>query len=316
VWVSGETVLHFDGSVWTDEGGGGPTIWGASSGDMWTGNGAHLESGVWVQYAGEGTGFDLVIGSNAGTVFFRGAGADPRNYFFDGQTFGPARGMSNALDIWPNWQSYWFVGKLDHDLGQENLATGWPADTASRPGGGYLEWGPEPDPIYKSSGATLLQKVGDAYLPVKTFDSVFTGSKAVAYADADIWVCVGGKVQHNDGEDWIHLGVDCDALQVDGDGRLWVLTSGSGTERVRVYDGRAWQTLPTPVGFVARDLAARFHEAWVLGTTTALRRSGDHWDEYRLGVDAKSAPKVMNISQDGILTFDYPNLFLATTFAH
>lgn len=314
IWVSGETVLHFDGADWHDMGGGGTSIWGASSGDMWTGNGAHLESGVWIPYASEGTDLDLVVGKNANSVFFRGTGATPRNHFFDGKTLAPAKGLTNAQDIWPDLgQSYWFVGQSES--GSLNVAYGWPQDYPVRPSFGHVEPGPEPEPEYKTIGSSLLQKVGNGYIEIKKFDADIVGSKALAFSDSDIWVCVAGKLQHHAHDVWTALDSPCEALQLADDGKLWVLAAGATTDRVRVFDGRAWQTLSTPIGFVARDFAVRFHEAWLLGTTTALRRSGDHWDEYVLGVDPTHAPKSVTITHHGELYFDLPNLYFAGTLA-
>ncbi len=309
VWVSGETVLHFDGNGWTDMGGGGPTIWGPSSGDMWTGNGAHLENGSWVPHVGAGTGFDLVTGKSASSVFFKGIGANALNYFFDGKTFAPSLGNSNAFDVAASDRlGYWFVGPAD-DNGQGNLLLGGPTGALTPPSYGYTTTGPEPDPLYKVAVDTVFQKVGSGWIPIKTFDAAATGDKALAFRNANIWVCVGGRIQQYDGERWTEIASGCEVLQTDAEGRLWVLQRGAGADRVRVFDGRAWQELPTPPGFAVRDLAVRFKEAWLLGTTTALRRSGDHWDEYALGVDRKHAPKRVTIDAYGVVFFDSPQLY-------
>lgn len=88
-------------------------------------------------------------------------------------------------------------------------------------------------------------------------------------------------------------------LQVDGEGRLWVATSGVYSE-FYVYDGNEWLHLDPPgftYAYALTDFAVRDQEAWVLTQLTAYRFNGQAWDAYALGVEVAAAPTMLTISE-------------------
>lgn len=306
IWVSGETVLQFNGSIWQDRGGGGSAIWGASSGDMWTGNGAHLVASNWAPPpTSQGTGFKAVIGANATNLFFLGGGNFPINYYLQNAIFQYSEFSADAkFDAWPVTPTDYFVVG-ESDLGElKNLIHGDPAGLPVV----FDDHGPllgsDPASPYQVVGKVLQEDQGGNWVPLRTFDAGFSGEKYLAWTDALLWVCSGGVLYEYDGFSWTtpENSPSCSMLQVDGEGRLWVATLGVMYSEVAVYDGESWTQLPKPPldVYEVEDFAVGDHEAWVLAQTTAYRWNSEAWDTYELGTDITRAPNTITV-RDGVV---------------
>jgi hypothetical protein len=311
VWVSGETVLQFNGTTWSDKGGGGPSIWGATSGNMWTGNGAQLVGGVWQPpKAGQGTGFKKVIGASATDLFFLGQGSSPTNYYLKGALFHYSDfAGQDMFDVWPlSATDYWVVG--ERDLAGKTIFHGDPTGlpqtfTAQGP-----SVAPEPEPQYKTIGKALLEKVNGSYMPLKAFDAVFVGKKHLVWDDSAVWALNDGLLWQYTGGAWTTLpvaaGCEGTVLQIDEYDDLWLMNPAGAVSSVCKYDGSAWTPLDLHLAdgtalpfFMISDLTVRGHEAWLVSQLVAFRFNGSKWDRYILGVDPEIAHEGLGITSDG-----------------
>jgi hypothetical protein len=305
IWVAGATVLHFNGNIWQDKGGGGPSIWGPTSGDMWTGDGAHLVAGKWQPTPSEGTGFKKVIGATASDVFLLGDGADPVSYHLKNGNSSIAASGSARSDVWSASASdYWLVGERVMP-GLETILHGDPETSMVEPTAVGPSMPPDPEAPYRVASTTVQQKVGASWMDLKTFAKAFPLGKYMAWSDKTLWVCSANELYQYTAGSWSTLG-DAPAcasswLQVDGEGRLWLAQYDPSLE-VYVYDG-AWTHLSSDgidvKALAFQDFCVRGHDAWLSAQLTAYRFNGSGWDRYSLGVDPEVAAGTISIASDG-----------------